>query len=463
MKHRRLCLGITFLCMWTAPALCQQALEQDRYGGLKRVQWEATGFFRAHHDGRRWWLVTPEGHPFLSLGVNGVRHSGHMARGLGYRPYERTVERIYGGVDRWKEAARERLLSWGFNSIGGWSRTDMDMPWTKVVGFTPGHWLKGTLPDFYTEEFAARAKQVAAEHACPDDKMLIGYFLDNEMQWQTDWRLGPPLFDLYMALPADAPGKKALVTLLQARYKSVEALASVWQPAVKSWADLLGVKQLSVRPGQEVRAKADHEAFVLEVARQYFRVTTTALRQADPNHLILGVRFVCWTTPEAAVRACGEFCDVVSLNFYEIGPLGHLPYLMRHTFAAQMISSENAFKRFYELAGRPLLIGEFSYRADDSDPPNTYPPSLIAQPTVPTQADRGRKYEDVIRHWAETGYIVGYHWFCYVDEPKEGRTLDGENGNYGLVDIRDKPYDVFLEFVKRANRQFVAHRCEPGK
>ncbi|GAB3483302.1 beta-agarase [Azotobacter salinestris] len=45
----------------------------DRFGGwLKGPQLEATGFFRvARHEGR-WYLVTPEGHPFFSLGVNTV-------------------------------------------------------------------------------------------------------------------------------------------------------------------------------------------------------------------------------------------------------------------------------------------------------------------------------------------------------------------------------------------------------
>ena len=44
--------------------------ERDRYGGWTGKQFEATGFFRTQHDGERWWLVTPEGNAFLSLGIN---------------------------------------------------------------------------------------------------------------------------------------------------------------------------------------------------------------------------------------------------------------------------------------------------------------------------------------------------------------------------------------------------------
>jgi hypothetical protein len=45
----------------------------DRYGGLlKGPRFEAKGFFRTEKRDDRWYLVTPEGHPFYSLGVNAV-------------------------------------------------------------------------------------------------------------------------------------------------------------------------------------------------------------------------------------------------------------------------------------------------------------------------------------------------------------------------------------------------------
>jgi hypothetical protein len=33
--------------------------ERDQYGGLKRIHFEATGFFRLEQADGRWWLVTP--------------------------------------------------------------------------------------------------------------------------------------------------------------------------------------------------------------------------------------------------------------------------------------------------------------------------------------------------------------------------------------------------------------------
>jgi hypothetical protein len=45
----------------------------DRFGGLlKGPSFEAKGFFRTEKRDDRWYLVTPEGHPFYSLGVNAI-------------------------------------------------------------------------------------------------------------------------------------------------------------------------------------------------------------------------------------------------------------------------------------------------------------------------------------------------------------------------------------------------------
>jgi agarase len=53
---------------------------------------------------------------------------------------------------------------------------------------------------------------------------------------------------------------------------------------------------------------------------------------------------------------------------------------------------------------------------------------------------------------------VGYHWFEWVDEPKEGR-FDGEDSNYGLVNINDKPYEDFVNAAKATNTAGVeVHR-----
>ena len=60
-------LSFGLICCAAEPP---NVLNMDRFGGWKGKRFEATGFFRTDHDGERWWLVTPEGNAFLSLGIN---------------------------------------------------------------------------------------------------------------------------------------------------------------------------------------------------------------------------------------------------------------------------------------------------------------------------------------------------------------------------------------------------------
>jgi len=47
------------------------------------------------------------------------------------------------------------------------------------------------------------------------------------------------------------------------------------------------------------------------------------------------------------------------------------------------------------------------------------------------------------------------HWFQYQDHPHGGRG-DGEDYNFGLVDIHDQPYEKLVEMFSRVNPR-LAH------
>jgi len=47
-------------------------------------------------------------------------------------------------------------------------------------------------------------------------------------------------------------------------------------------------------------------------------------------------------------------------------------------------------------------------------------------------------------------YIVGLHWFEWSDESPEGR-FDGEDCNYGLVDIHDHAYALLTQEHTKLN------------
>ena len=52
----------------SSASFCRRSEGFSRWGGWKERRVDATGFFRTHHDGTRWWLVDPDGHLFWSSG-----------------------------------------------------------------------------------------------------------------------------------------------------------------------------------------------------------------------------------------------------------------------------------------------------------------------------------------------------------------------------------------------------------
>ena len=69
---------------------------------------------------------------------------------------------------------------------------------------------------------------------------------------------------------------------------------------------------------------------------------------------------------------------------------------------------------------------------------------------VETQAERGAAYASLVSDMATIPYVIGSHWFEFADESPQGR-FDGENSNYGMVDMHNKPYADLLSAMKATN------------
>src|SRR5438067_11438374 len=63
--------------------------------------------------------------------------------------------------------------------------------------------------------------------------------------------------------------------------------------------------------------------------------------------------------------------------------------------------------------------------------------------TVATQRARARGAAAAAAQLIAIPEMIGLHWFQYADEPHGGRD-DGEDYNFGLVDINDAPYDELV-------------------
>ena len=165
-------------------------------------------------------------------------------------------------------------------------------------------------------------------------------------------------------------------------------------------------------------------------ARRYFEVTTRLVRKYDPNHLVLGVRFR-GDAPKAVVRASAGLTDAQSVNYYP-----HDAKLDRELF-----------ETLHRLSGgQPVIVSEYSFHALDGRSGNRNRFGFPAQ--VADQRARAEGYRNMTSRLARLPYVVGADWFQWMDEPPSGRVRDGEDVNFGVVDVTDREYELLVDAVR---------------
>ncbi len=395
----------------------------------------AKGHFALIEEQGRLWFTAPDQHHFLSLGVNAIGSGAYRAPNPNF--YDPVPRQFAGDQAAWVKSAFMRLSSWGFNTVGAWSDEALygqRYPYTFML-YAAGH--DHPLDHVFDPEFPAiAASNTAKAGALRSDPYLIGYFLDNELPWWGDygWRASGQrsLLERYARAPAGA-GKRVLREFLEQRYaKDIARFDRVYQAALLSFAQLEQPLELSL-PSRAARLDADE--FAGRVAEQFFSTTTRALREQDPAHLVLCVRFA-GEAPWPVVRAASKYCDVISVNQYQ----------QSGDIDRQLLDN------LYAAARKPILITEYSFSAfeNQSGDPNT----KGAQVSVQTQVERAEHATRFLNQALALPYVVGAHWFEWADESPQGR-FDGEDQNYGLVDLRDRPYQLLTQALQRVNRDAV--------
>jgi len=452
---------------------------RDRFGGLLDTGgFRATGFFRTEQRNGRWWLVTPEGNAFFSIGMDVTAPAGEtyvdgrefmfrdlpapngelaahwsehddrgglwprrdrmFDHGHAFNFYTANLQRKFGPDwrARWREEAARRLEAWGFNTIGNWGETELwamhSLPYT-VPLWLEGEFWWGGIPDPFDPRFAAAADEMARDAAARfgGDPWLVGYFVDNELAWGRGWSTDPrehyALAIGTLGRGPESPAKSAFTAQLVETYREPERLAEAWGIQLTSWDGLRGagfaLPPASLSNPAVIR---DLAAFTQRFAEAYFRAVAEALHRRDPEHLYLGSRFA-WRTPEV-VEACARWCDVVSFNLYQ----------------RSIANDHDEWARFHAL-GKPALIGEFHFGSTDR---GLFWEGLVG---AGSEKERGPAYAHYLRAVADNPDFLGAHWFQYLDEPLTGRTLDGENGHVGFVTVADLPYEEFVAAARGAN------------
>ena len=413
------------------------------------VRGKSTGFFHVEKIDGRDWIVDPVGRGVVLTGVDWCWARGMFCEALGHAPYGKFVNENYPSIDAWAEKTAARLSAWGFDFIAVGASPELkyrslahangsDALYFSThlcSGEDPDRWMSpyrhapGTaFPNVFHPDFAKTCDELARKRCEPHlgDPWLVGYFLDNELRW---WGLGDSstgLFDLVRTLPESHSARKALEDF-------VAKSAAAGAPTPDS------VKR----------------AFVELVAERYFSTLCAAMRKADPDHMILGCRFAGLNFAKSIVSACGRHCDVVSLNVYPWADLDAGVVLAERGG----VRLSDALREFHDKAGKPLLLTEWSFPALDSGLPCT----VGAGQRFHTQAERVMASEMLLDTIFRLPFFVGHDFFMWQDDPPLGfNKYFHENSNYGLVNLRDEPYEELVARFARMHGKAARLRAEGG-
>lgn len=365
--------------------------------------------YRLQQSGGTWWLVRPDGRPVYSRGTP--------------TPWFSDTET--GG------SYLSGLQGFGFNSVAAWSSptawrtlndaliTEGDEPVPFFFSLQPGKMdadfdrlvdAQGNGPteehgfaDPFDPRFeTAYREQVRSrlEHL-GDSPWFVGWFADNEAS-----------FDGLYRRVYTTHCQAALKAFLETRYSSISELNIAWSTNYTSFQDLIDSK-----PDPELRQGAMYDDFVsfnLVVVQRFVDITLKVLREEDPGRLVFSNRFNLggvgdWL--EADVLDLYRAYDGIGVNIYPDNNSAGLP-----AYARQVLDA------VYQHTGKPIVIGEWSVPALDSELYENENKLDWSWPAaVATQAERSRQAAAVTLDYYNIPYLVGAHWFIWADIDSETR------------------------------------------
>ena len=190
---------------------------------------------------------------------------------------------------------------------------------------------------------------------------------------------------------------------------------------------VLETYNLDVNKIEEKQLPELNDEFAGMLAERYYKGVKEALMKIDDKMLYLGSRL--HGTPkymENVVRAAGEWCDVISINYYS-------------RWDVELTGAVKDWETWAPDA--PFIVTEFYTKAMDTDLNNKSGAGFA----VPTQKERAYAYQHFTLGLLEAKNCVGWHWFKYQDD--DGEDNSGEPANKGLF---DNNYDIYPWLAKYA-------------
>ena len=420
--------------------------EMDIYGGWMdpSMRQEATGFFYSKKLGDRWYIIDPLGYPcyirgLSSINVNYLSSPNQKEEAL--KKYG-TAEKFGIATVRW---VKDEL---GFNISGDnttISPVESRLAVQRTIGFVGAYGSKigvngsnggsttftenNTMPVFdpgFVEFAAEKAKEALPDK---DNEWVIGYTTDNELPMDTN------MLTNYLTID---PSKEV-------NYYSYAA----------AWTFLCNMT------GKENPDQMDIDDNLMQlfmgfVWDRYYNVVTTAFREVDPNHMMLGTRFLTSVKNKPWVlRFASLYLDAMTINWY-----------------GQWECKADDLYAICQNVNLPIMVTEFYTKALENDgsfdnPSDPLKNTRGAGWVVRTQQDRGDFYQNFTLRLIECQNMVGWHWHQYLDDDDSPEVIykgdkpdaTGKNwvdqsnidANKGIVNNWHEPYEELCEAMAEIN------------
>jgi len=404
----------------TGKRITVSSIDRDRYGGWRKIRFDATGFFRLERSDR-WWFVTPEGNAFLSWGLNHV-HPQFILQDYNIETWKNLLSVTDVRDNHFARAFRDRVMSdltaFGMNTLGPHSpigfHTAPPCPYVEPLRFVKiDHWALPQDEDFYdvfSPEFESHCDRLAERIAAPrkDDPLLIGYVM-TDCPIYTEQDAVAHGNNIYgrerHALPtwprvlrnrdADSPGKRAYVDLMRDTYQGdIKAFNTTYGTRFPSFDALAGAtcwrREIDSANENELR---DNRALLLNVIDRYYTVAVKAIKKHDPNHMVFGDIVNGNTDPQD---------DIIAL-------IGKHMALLAYQFYGYFLEQQPWLNRWSRITGKPLFNADSACAVPHDRMPDPFGPHCSSQEE---QAERFREFAH--NAFARADFI-GWNWCGWVD------------------------------------------------
>ncbi len=436
-------------------------------GNASLNSFKGTGNFQVLEDEKRWWLVDPTGRATWAIATVGeVPGKGKNGNIKLKEWFDNEYEKDQKG---YALNQYELLEKWGFNFLAGWTAEIYakitDEKFTKGAKYMPmfhvlelsnmgedkkyyakdkrgkeknksGHYFPDPFNPLWRQDAYKKARAIINQYR--DKPWFVGWFIDNELDLGSLFRY---VWGKYSS--------QEFIRFLKDKYKEINNLNKSWTSSFgiynyTSFNDILLDKP---EPAEwDDPLFVDFIAFERIMTKEYIDYTYNLVKKLDPNHLVISNRFdlgymICLYR---TIDLWSKY-DVIAVNIYP-----------ENLYIGFDQGELEILDWIYKQTGKPIIIGEWSVPALDSnlyefgpDPYNRPMDGSWSQALM-TQKERGETYHACMLTLTSKPYIIGAAWYKMLDIDSLSR-----RANRGLIDSKNNPYKEMIEMVIKTNYEII--------